>query len=123
MDSDGYITLLDTGLEIATEMYNRHKFLAQFLMAIGVSEEIALADACKIEHDISDESYQCLKNILITSKKCNNLEETAFLIQESCLFIFCLFYILLYNIYYFPRNFISIFLFSVNIHLKISKKT
>ena len=61
MDSDGYITLLDTGLEIATEMYNRHKFLAQFLMAIGVSEDIALADACKIEHDISDESYQCLK--------------------------------------------------------------
>ncbi len=61
MDSDGYITLLDAGLEIASRMYERHQFLAKFLMALGVSEETALADACKIEHDISDESYQCIK--------------------------------------------------------------
>ncbi|WP_353094904.1 metal-dependent transcriptional regulator [Tissierella praeacuta] len=61
MDSNGYITLLDAGLEIATQMYDRHKFLAKFLMSIGVNEETALTDACKIEHDISDESYECLK--------------------------------------------------------------
>ncbi len=61
MDSNGYITLLDAGLEIATQTYDRHKFLAEFLMSIGVTKETALADACKIEHDISDESYECLK--------------------------------------------------------------
>ncbi|WP_429081128.1 metal-dependent transcriptional regulator [Brassicibacter mesophilus] len=61
IDSDGYITLIGDGLEIATRMYDRHQTLAKFLMALGVSEKTALADACKIEHDISDESYQCIK--------------------------------------------------------------
>ena len=61
IDSEGYITLSDTGLEIATQMYERHRTLAQFLAALGVSEATALADACKIEHYLSNESYQCIK--------------------------------------------------------------
>lgn len=61
MDAEGYITLIGDGLEIATRIYERHQTLAQFLTAIGVSEKTALADACKIEHHISDESYKFIK--------------------------------------------------------------
>ncbi|MDQ7091990.1 metal-dependent transcriptional regulator [Desulfosporosinus sp. PR] len=61
IDEDGYITLQTSGLEIATQVYERHQILSQLLMALGVSEETALKDACRIEHDISDESYQRLK--------------------------------------------------------------
>ena len=58
MDKDGLITLTDTGLSIAQNMYTRHKQLTQFLLALGVSEETAREDACKIEHDISDETFE-----------------------------------------------------------------
>ncbi len=61
MDNDGYITLEKSGFEIATQMYERHQILAQFLITLGVGEDTALKDACRIEHVISDESYQCLK--------------------------------------------------------------
>ena len=61
MDADGYITLENSGLEIATQMYDRHKFFTQFLMTLGVCTETALKDACKMEHAISDESYQCIR--------------------------------------------------------------
>ena len=64
MDANGYITLADTGLKIAKQMYERHQLLTEFLIALGVSETKALTDACKIEHDISDESYQCIKKHL-----------------------------------------------------------
>lgn len=61
VDDEGYITLKDDGLEIATRMYERHKMVAQLLMVLGVSEDTAFEDACRMEHDISEESYQCLK--------------------------------------------------------------
>ncbi len=58
MDEDGYINLLPPGEEIARRIYTRHKLLTQFLVQLGVSEEVAAADACKIEHDLSDESFE-----------------------------------------------------------------
>lgn len=62
MESDGHITLTESGSEIAERMYERHRVIAKFLMSLGVQEDIALADACKIEHDISDESFEAISN-------------------------------------------------------------
>ena len=61
MDADGLITLLPPGEEIASRIYDRHQLLTQFLVQLGVSPENAAADACKIEHDISEESYGIIK--------------------------------------------------------------
>ena len=60
-DENGYLTLTDAGLEVAEKMYQRHIILSQMLMKLGVSEETAVQDACKIEHDISDESFNAIK--------------------------------------------------------------
>ncbi len=57
MDPDGSITLLPPGEEIAQRIYARHQLLTEFLMQLGVSAENAAADACKIEHDLSEESF------------------------------------------------------------------
>ena len=57
MDKDGHITLTEAGLSIAQNMYTRHKQLTQFLLSLGVSEETAREDACKMEHDISNETF------------------------------------------------------------------
>lgn len=62
VDGNGHITLTDKGLEIADKMYERHTLLTKFLMQIGVDEEIAVKDACKIEHCISEESFTAIKN-------------------------------------------------------------
>ena len=61
MDADGFITLLPPGEEIAQRIYDRHKLLTKFLVALGVSEETAAADACKMEHDLSDETFEKIK--------------------------------------------------------------
>ena len=61
MDADGFITLLPPGEEIAQRIYDRHKLLTRFLVSLGVSEEVAAADACKMEHDLSDESFEKIK--------------------------------------------------------------
>jgi len=61
MDGDGYITLLPPGEEIAQRIYGRHKLLTRFLLGLGVSEEHAAADACKIEHDLSEETFEKIK--------------------------------------------------------------
>ena len=61
MDGDGFITLLPPGEEIAQRIYGRHKLLTRFLVSLGVSEEAAAADACKMEHDLSDESFEKIK--------------------------------------------------------------
>ena len=58
MDSDGMITLLPPGEEIARRIYNRHRLLRLFLEGLDVSRENANADACKIEHDISEETFE-----------------------------------------------------------------
>ena len=62
VDKDGFITLTDAGKEIAYKIYDRHQVISQLLTAIGVDEETAIDDACKIEHDISDKSFEALKN-------------------------------------------------------------
>jgi len=64
MDGNGHITLTDTGLQIALSTYERHQVLSSLLMALGVSKETALSDACKIEHDISQETLECVKAFL-----------------------------------------------------------
>lgn len=61
MGKDGYITLTPAGREIAEKIYERHTFFSNFLMRLGVDEETATADACKIEHDISAKSFEALK--------------------------------------------------------------
>ena len=69
MGSDGYITLLPPGEEIATRIYARHQILTEFLVQLGVSPENAAADACKIEHDICDESYECIKTVTLQKRE------------------------------------------------------
>lgn len=64
MDSDGYITLTETGREIAERTYERHKFMSGFLVKIGVDEKTAAADACRIEHVLSAESFNMLKSFV-----------------------------------------------------------
>ena len=61
VDGDGYITLTDEGRLVATKTYERHRVITKFLVSIGVPEEIASADACKMEHHMSDESFEALK--------------------------------------------------------------
>ena len=61
MDADGLITLLPPGEEIAQRIYDRHKLLTRLLVRLGVSEATAAADACKMEHDLSDETFEKLK--------------------------------------------------------------
>ena len=60
-DEDRFLYLTDKGMEIALRMYERHNTLAECLMKMGVSEENAYRDACKIEHDLSDESFDCIR--------------------------------------------------------------
>ncbi len=61
MDSEGYITLTESGMEIAATIYERHKLLTQWLIQLGVDEITAREDACRIEHAISDESFEKIK--------------------------------------------------------------
>lgn len=68
IDKDGYIELTSEGLEIATSIYERHKFLSTFLTKIGVSEDVASADACKIEHYLSEETFNKLKEFVENMK-------------------------------------------------------
>lgn len=66
VESDGAITLTPKGQEIAEKIYERHTLLTDLLVRIGVSPETAAADACKLEHAISDESFQALKRFAST---------------------------------------------------------
>jgi len=68
MNKDGGITLTERGLKVARRVYERHQVIADFLIAIGVDEETAYADSCKIEHDISDISFEKLKNYIDARK-------------------------------------------------------
>ncbi len=64
MDQDNYITLTDSGMEIAQHIYDRHKVLTRMLALIGVDEATAEADACKVEHDISVVTFEALQRKL-----------------------------------------------------------
>lgn len=66
MDSTGYITLTEVGRQRAEDVLERHTILADLLMRIGVSKETALADACKVEHDLSEESFEAIKRALLS---------------------------------------------------------
>ena len=64
IDEDGGISLTQSGLEIAEKVYERHQVIASVLITLGVSNETAFEDSCKIEHVISDESFEKLKEFL-----------------------------------------------------------
>ncbi len=62
VDPEGHLTLTTAGREIAEKIYERHTVLSAFLVRLGVDPETAAEDACKMEHDISDASFQAIKN-------------------------------------------------------------
>ena len=61
MDADGFITLTESGMEIASRMYERHRLLSDWLVYLGVPRETAVEDACRIEHVISQESFEKIR--------------------------------------------------------------
>ena len=69
VDTNGYISLLPAGLEIAQKIYERHTLLTEWLIHIGVSSDTADTDACKIEHIISTESFLAIKKEYLSQKK------------------------------------------------------
>ena len=69
VDDAGELYLTPTGMEIAQRMYERHEVISSFLIALGVPEEIAYRDACKIEHDISAESFDAIKKYAQSPKR------------------------------------------------------
>ena len=68
VDKDGYLSLTDEGLSIAKKIYERHTIITDFLVSLGVKKEIAVNDACKIEHDISDETLCAIKKFIKKSE-------------------------------------------------------
>ena len=69
LDEAGGLRLTEEGRRIAGKTYERHLFLTDFFISIGVSAETAAQDACKIEHDISDESFEAMKQYAAKRKK------------------------------------------------------
>lgn len=63
-DANGNITLTEKGLEIANRIFERHTILTKIFVALGVSKETAASDACKVEHDLSQETFDALKKYL-----------------------------------------------------------
>ena len=64
VDKSGYITLTSVGRQLAEKIYERHNVLTKFFEMLGVNSETAADDACKIEHDISDESFDAIKKYI-----------------------------------------------------------
>ena len=62
VSKEGYLTLTKSGEETAKKLFERHTIISKFLMSLGVDEETATEDACRIEHVISDESFEAIKN-------------------------------------------------------------
>lgn len=75
-DSDGHITLTKTGLDIAETMFERHTLLSQWLIYLGVEKTIALQDACRIEHVVSKESFQAIKQHITAGNELPERNET-----------------------------------------------
>jgi len=59
--SDGHITLTAEGRRVAESTLEKHRVISAIFIALGVSEDVALEDACKVEHDLSDETFNCMK--------------------------------------------------------------
>ena len=68
MADNGYITLTESGKKRADSVFERHTILADLLISIGVNEETAREDACKVEHDLSEESFEAIKRVFHSSK-------------------------------------------------------
>ena len=68
MADNGYITLTESGQKRAESVLERHTILADLLISIGVNEETAREDACKVEHDLSEESFEAIKRVFHSSK-------------------------------------------------------
>lgn len=64
MDEENYITLTESGREVAEKIYSRHTVLTKMLVALGVPQEVAAEDACRMEHTISDTSFEAIKRHL-----------------------------------------------------------
>lgn len=69
VDSDGIISLTEKGKKIAKRVYERHQIIARLLISLGVNEETAYEDSCKIEHDLSDESFEKIKEFFFKNNK------------------------------------------------------
>jgi len=63
-DQDGYITLTESGKEIAESMYERHTLISNWLIGMGVDDKIAVNDACRMEHVISEQSFNAIRNFI-----------------------------------------------------------
>ena len=68
VDDGGFLNLTESGRAIAEKIYERHRVLAAFFESIGISEETASADACRIEHVISDETFSAIKKFIEQNK-------------------------------------------------------
>lgn len=69
VDANGHILLTELGMSVAKKVYERHEVLSRLLISIGVSHDVALEDACRIEHDISEETFERLKACLPALEK------------------------------------------------------
>lgn len=69
VSNEGYICLTEEGRHIAETVYERHSLISSWLISLGVNPEVATADACKMEHDISDESFSALKKYILEHTK------------------------------------------------------
>lgn len=76
VDENNHITLTDEGRKIAEKIYERHNVISKFFMDIGVEKNVALRDACKIEHDLSDETFRCIKNYMRKMRNTDDGEGT-----------------------------------------------
>lgn len=65
MDEDGFLTLTESGMEIAERIYERHRLLTKWLVHLGVDPDVAAEDACRIEHDLSVESFDAIKKFIL----------------------------------------------------------
>lgn len=72
VSEEGYISLTEKGRVIAERIYERHVVIAKVLMILGVDEDTAYEDSCRIEHDISDQTFQCIKKYYLHSKSPND---------------------------------------------------
>ena len=68
-DQNGMIVLTDEGTRVANKIYERHNIITKHLISLGVSEEVASTDACKIEHVLSDETFEKIKDIVDNIKR------------------------------------------------------
>ena len=83
MEKDGHLKLTEEGERVARSIYERHQFLTDWLIELGVSEAVAVADACKIEHHLSDETFEKVKAFVeIITAVSNVLQHTL-----SCIMV------------------------------------